>query len=103
MLYRLYPTNIKPNYINLDNIEVDYKIDNKKNIVEKMDENIFMRNIILNIEKIYNLHIQIASNKKIYSYAVISLVLDRLKKEDGILFIKNTLINYLTSNNKSLD
>ena len=101
LLYRLYPTNIKPNYINLDNIEVDYKIDNKKNIVEKMDENIFMRNIILNIEKIYNLHIQIASNKKIYSYAVISLVLDRLKKEDGILFIKNTLINYLTSNNKS--
>lgn len=103
LIYRTYPTDIKPTSVNLENIQVNYQINtSKKELKEKIDEEDFTRNIISNIEKIYNLHSEIGElNKKKYSHAVISLVLDRLKTNDGILFIKNILTIYLTKNNKS--
>ena len=106
ILYRENPTTTKPDYIDLENIIVDYNKEeikeNKENII---NENDLVENIIKNINSIKQSHIEIAiSDKKKYLLAVIGLVIDKLSKKNGILFIKNILTQYIQkSTNENIE
>lgn len=83
ILYRENPTTTKTDYVNLENIIVDYTEEedkeNKENII---NEDELVENIIKNINFIQESHIGIAlSNKNKYTLAVIGLVIDKLSKK----------------------
>ena len=106
ILYRENPTTTKTDYVNLENIIVDYTEEedkeNKENII---NEDELVENIIKNINFIQESHIGIAlSNKNKYTLAVIGLVIDKLSKKNGIIFIKNILTQYIQkSKNENIE
>ena len=99
-IYRTYPSNIKPDYVDLENIDLDYS-ENEINNKKELNEDLFIENIIKNIQLKYNLHIGILENydKKEYENkyldSIISTIVDSLDLEEEFIFIKNILIQYL--------
>jgi len=99
LIYRINPSDIKPSYVDLENIEIDYSdneiINNKKNI----NESKLLENIFKNINEIYSEHINISSgNIKLYLYSIIGMLMDKLNTEQEIIFIKYVLTLYLQNN-----
>ena len=97
ILYRENPTTIKPEYIDLENIVVEYAKKNDKELEENIiNEDKLEESIIKNIHFVYQNHIEITeSNRKKYMLAVIGSVIDKLTKKNGIVFIQNILIKYI--------
>ena len=98
LIYRMYPSDIKPESVDLENIVVNYEEDKivKKN--NKIDNDKLILNIFKNINNLYDEHIEISKidgNIKKYTQSIIGLVLDRLNTENLIFFISYILNNYL--------
>jgi hypothetical protein len=109
MIYRMFPSNIKPEYVDLESVTLNYtnnevinKTENKINIT---NENSFVDRILLNIDTTYIMHIKlIIENKKKYIEAIIGYIINKLTHNEKIIFIKNILIKYLQkSNDKYID
>jgi hypothetical protein len=98
LIYRMYPSDIKPDSVDLENIVVNYeenKIIKKNN---RINENKLILNVFKNINNLYDEHIEISKidgNIKRYTQSIIGLVLDRLNSENLIFFISYLLNNYL--------
>jgi len=109
MIYRMFPSNIKPEYVDLETITIDYRnneiVDEAKNKINITNENSLINNILFNINDTYNMHIKmIKDNKKKYTEAVIGYIIDNLKHIEKNIFIKNILIKYLQkSKDKYID
>ena len=99
LIYRLYPSDTKPNHIDLENITVDYNNGENKKDDNKINETKLIKTITKDINKIYDDHIQMIkdenSNIKQYKDAIIGLVLDKLNTNNLVFFISYTLNNYL--------
>lgn len=95
LIYRMNPTSIPPENVDLENIELNYINNEKKDIKNKFNEKI----IIKNIDETYQLHIEIINNKhdknNIYKMAVIGCIFDRLNENNEINFIQYILKEYL--------
>ena len=94
MVYRMYPTNTGPEYVSLEDVELNYNEDNKITTNEKLDESKIIENIIINIDQTYKLHDKIIDNSKQsknsksnYLYAVIGSVYDKLNLNNEQIFI----------------
>jgi superfamily II DNA or RNA helicase len=100
MIYRVNPTEIKPEYVDLETIELDYSENNSNIIKNSVNENNLIVQTLELINKIYNLHSRIYKTnnkelgKKEYMFAVIGTIIDKLDNNERILFIKNILIKY---------
>jgi hypothetical protein len=99
MIYRMNPTSINPEYIDLENIELNYLKNNKsEDKIDHINEYKLVEIFIERISSIYNLHIEIikendnTKHKKNYIYAIIGLLYDKLNHNEEFLFIKNVLI-----------
>jgi hypothetical protein len=102
IIYRMYPSDIKPTHVDLEGIAVDYKNDNVQKIENKIDENKLIETIFKNINNIYDTHIEISKldggSIKNYIYSVIGLVLDKYNSNSLIIFYSYILTNYLQKN-----
>jgi superfamily II DNA or RNA helicase len=102
LIYRMYPSDVKPDFIDLENISVDYeeKIKNKKNDI--IDEDKLIKITLKNIESLYDEHIEISKldggNIKKYLLSIIGLVLDNLNTINLKIFVTYILNNYLQNN-----
>jgi hypothetical protein len=104
MIYRMIPSDIKPDSVDLETINFDYKNEeiinehhNKENISNEIN---FIDKILLKIDITYNIHLKIAvENKKKYLEAVIGYVIDKLTLKEENIFYKNILIKYLQKSN----
>ena len=100
MIYRMDPIEIKPSFIDLETVELDYS-ENRNNIVKnKINENKLITDNLNQIDIIFNLHSKIFKTnkefgKKEYIFAIIGTIIDRLNNSERILFIKNILIKFL--------
>jgi superfamily II DNA or RNA helicase len=102
MIYRMYPSDVKPTKVNLDTVEINYNNTKKENEnkYNKFDEESFTNKLLGNIELLINIHIKISTeNKKKYIWAVIGYVIDSLIYKEQTIFIKNILIKYLQKSN----
>ena len=98
LIYRMNPTDIKKEYVELDNIKLEYSHNQTVNN-NKIDEIKFIDNILKNIDNIYNLHKQmIEKDKNKYIFAIIGTIIDKLNITEEYIFIKNILTKYLQSN-----
>jgi superfamily II DNA or RNA helicase len=99
LIYRMYPSDIKPEHIDLENIIVDYKENEIKKKNNKINKDKLIQNVFKNIDNIYESHIEISKldggNIKKYKESIIGLVLDRLNTDNLIVFISYILNNYL--------
>jgi hypothetical protein len=96
LIYRINPSDIKPEHVDLENIIVNYtenKSENNNKIIVNDDKIINI--IIKNISEIYDLHKNIGKNVKVYLYSIIGSVIDKLTIQQEIIFIKYILTNYL--------
>ena len=99
LIYRLYPSDIKPTHIDLENLQINYNTNNIINNNEQIiNEEQIIKNIFSDIYDIYNLHKKIGENEKIYLFSVIALIIDNLNMRNKFTFIKYILINYLQDN-----
>ena len=99
LIYRMYPSDIKPEYVDLENIVVDYEESEIKKNNNKVNEDKLIQTIFKDINKIYDDHIEISKsdggNIKKYKQSIIGLVLDKLNSSNLIIFISYILNNYL--------
>ena len=99
LIYRMYPSDIKPEYVDLENIIVDYKENKIKKINNKVNEDKLIQTIFRDINKLYDDHIEISKlnggSIKKYTQSIIGLLLDRLNSSNLIIFISYILNNYL--------
>ena len=99
LIYRMYPSDIKPEYVDLENVTVEYKENEIKEIDIKINENKLIETIFKNINNIYDEHIEISKldigSIKKYKQSIIGLILDRLNTDKLIIFISYILNNYL--------
>ena len=99
LIYRMYPSDIKPEYVDLENIVVDYTENEIKKSNNKINEDKLYQTIFKNINKLYDEHIEISKlndgSIKKYKQSIIGLVLDRLNSSNLIFFISYILNNYL--------
>jgi hypothetical protein len=105
LIYRYYPENVKPDYVDLDNIEVNYTEEIVKNNNNLYNENWFIKNIFDNISKIYKNHENMVinnskKNKNYYLLAIIGCVIDKLTIKQEIYFLKYLLTLYLNKETK---
>jgi superfamily II DNA or RNA helicase len=100
MLYRTYPSDIKPEFVDLENIPLNYLENNIESKVEVNEESL-IKKIFNDIEYLYNEHIDIIKTKeyssyiKEYTFAIIGTIIDNFKNDEELYFIKNILIKYL--------
>jgi len=99
LIYRMNPMDIKKEYVDLETVVVDYENKNEKNDV-KVNYNKSFEVVIKNIDSLYNLHKNIYSatnkgNQKMYTYAIIGTILDKLSYEKEEMFLNTLLTNYL--------
>ena len=99
LIYRMYPSDIKPEYVDLENIIVDYTENEIKKSNNKVNEDKLIQTIFKDINKLYDEHIEISKlnggSFKKYKESIIGLVLDRLNSSNLIIFISYILNNYL--------
>ena len=99
LIYRMYPSDIKPNYVDLEGIELNYKNEDTKNNENTVNKDKIYDNVLKTINSIHEEHIEISKldggNIKKYNQSVIGLVLDRLNTPNLIHFISYILNNYL--------
>ena len=105
LIYRYYPENSKPDYVDLDTIEINYTEEIIKNNNNIYNENWFMKNIFDNISKIYKSHEDMImnnskKNKNYYLLAIIGCVIDKLIIKQEIYFLKYVLTLYLNKETK---
>ena len=109
MIYRMFPSNIKPDYVDLEAVILDYTNneigDKKENKINITNENSFVDNTLSNINNTYDKHIEIVTeNKKKYTEAVIGYIINKLTNNEQFIFVKNILIKYLQkSKDKYID
>jgi hypothetical protein len=97
-IYRTNPLDIKPENINIENIDVNYE---KKEIIKKnvsINTNTLIEKTIDKIKELYDNHLEITKiekNLKKYIEAIIGLVLDQFNSRELFIFITFILKNYL--------
>ena len=102
LIYRMYPSDIKSKMVDLENIDIDYKNEDKNFIKQNVDDNKFLQSILKKIDNLTEFHKEIylfnkkESHYKEYCLAIIGLIVDKLNPKEEALFIKNILIKYLT-------
>jgi hypothetical protein len=94
LIYRIYPSDIKPDHVDLESISLNYSNKNIINNTQVINEQELIKNIFVDIENTYILHLKI-SNNKTYLYSVIGMIIDNLSNEYKYIFIKYILTNYL--------
>ena len=96
IIYRMYPSDIKTEYVDLENIELNYSDEKNKLKKEKNNDSKILVNTLKNINNLYNLHTEIdkTKNEKYYLYSIIGTVLDKLNRKNLKLFIQKILIKY---------
>ena len=109
LIYRMYPTNIKINSVDLENIDFNY-VDNKEKHIEKnkkkeVKNTKLINNILIEFNDMFSIHSEIyksdsISNKKEYILSIIGTILNNVNVEDEIFFIKNIIIEYLQNDDK---
>ena len=100
LIYRLYPSSIKNESVNLEKIELNYSENTDNEINNSIDVNKLIDNLFKNFSNIYNSHIKIVNMEKKdklnkYIFAIIGLLLDKLNKEELIIIITYLLKKYL--------
>jgi len=97
LIYRINPLSIKPEFIDLELIETDYKQDQKKVSENIIDENLIINNFFKNYNILYNEHIKITEygTKNNYKYSILGYLFDRFNTNEQIIFVKYILIKYL--------
>jgi hypothetical protein len=102
IIYRMYPSDIKTDYVDLENIELNYSNEKNKIKKEKINDNKILINTLKSINNLYNLHIEIdkTKDKKYYLYSIIGTVLDKLNRKNLQLFIQKILIKFLEKSNE---
>ena len=102
IIYRMYPSDIKTEYVDLENIELNYSYEKNKLKKEKNDDNKILLNTTKNISNLYNLHIEIDKTKteKYYLYSIIGSSLDKLNRKNLQLFIQKILIKFFEKSNE---
>ena len=108
LIYRMYPLDIKSKIVDLENITVDYKNEEKDFVKYNIDDNKFLDHILKKIDNLIELHKEIyLSNKndtyREYCLAIIGLIVDKLNSKEEELFIRSILIKYLTEYLKNID
>lgn len=109
LLYREQISDVKSEYVELENIKLDYTENLNSNISNKINENKLIEVFIKKYNTIFNLHKEVyksfGENKlKYYKYAVIGVLFDQLNKNEKIIFVENILKQYLENNkNKNKD
>jgi len=97
IIYRMYPSDFKPNSVNLENIIVNYEQNiNTNENKNKNNNNSLIDNFIDSIEILFNRYIDIAkTNKSKFIEAIIGYLFDKLTKKNEYIFIKKILISYI--------
>ena len=103
LIYRYNPSSIKPEYVDLEDIETNYTENVNNNSVNNINQESFINMIMKKIEVLYRLHYDIINNDKtklkVYINAVIGLVLDKLAFNEELIFIKYILKEYIYEKN----
>jgi hypothetical protein len=96
LVYRMNPTDFKPNHVDLDNVELNYQNVKREEYKIKLNENKLIENLYKNIDNTYNLNKDIIKNNKIteYYYAIIGSILDKLSHDELLITIQNILYKY---------
>ena len=102
LIYRINPSDIKTDSVDLENIILDYK-EIKENIIKtnKPINTKFIDNMFKNIDDIYKIHLGIIDfnknslQKNEYLYAIIETLYDRLNLNKLLEWIENILKDYL--------
>jgi hypothetical protein len=102
LIYRINPMDIKPNGVELDNIEVNYKINNTNNdlIINEQD---LLKQFLNDFNVVHSSHINILKNNSIkdnikYDYAVVGFLFDSLQLNKQILVITSVLKEFYNKN-----
>lgn len=98
LIYRMLPSDNKPNYVDLETIQTNYIENTIGNNTKIINEDKLIENIFIEINDLYKLHIKIGSNEKIYLYSIIGMIIDNLDSNNKSLLFKYILINYLKNN-----
>jgi hypothetical protein len=105
LIYRMNPSDIKPDKVDLETIDLDYENNKNKNNSNKINQDKLIDNFIKNINDKYKLHIEIIKNdnnkyhKNKYILSIIETLYDKLTLKNEISFIEYILKKYLEKTN----
>ena len=98
LIYRMNPSDIKPEKIELENIELNYENNTENTNYNKLDDSL-INDFIKNIDDMSEIHMKIINNniklEEKYILSIIETLYDRLNLNGEIFFIKNILEKYL--------
>ena len=98
IIYRMYPSSIKPSSVSLDNIEYNYELNTTENTNEKFNNKNIVKNISENIEKLYERYSYFGNeNKKLFLEAIIGYIMDKMNSKYIFSYIKQVLTEYITN------
>ena len=100
LIYRMYPLSIKPELVNLDNIQYNYKVNNKTITDENSNNKYLIDNLYNKIETLYDKYLYInKDNKKVLLEAIIGYLINKMNKKEELIYIKQVIINNIQNNN----
>ncbi len=106
LMYRTNPSNIKPEYVNLDNIEYNYtknNVNNNNKTEDDMNNNIFFNNTIETINILYKKYLYFgSSNKKAFIQSIIGHLLEYMNNKKLIEFIKILMTKYINDPDENI-
>lgn len=106
--YREYPSTNKPQYVDIDALDIVYENENKSVNIQKNIENesMLFNKIVDEINDKYKLQINILNTDKTkdhnaYMYAIIGTIYSKLLFDEQVLFVRNSLQKYLADIDKT--